>query len=392
MKKISVLFIILFTLFLFSCKSKTTKKNVKKTAENNLLKQTIPQKGEIKLELEKVLSFDPSKTNLEALGAKIVEKDIEGNYYFVVPEKALVLKYSREGKFIGKICKYGLGPGEMRYVDYIKPVEDGIFLSNSREIMKVDEKGESIFKKNLKQIYSPLDIVDDKRYLASFYEIDKKEEKEKPFSYKKAFGLFDMNEHLIKKYANSKDVGMITVKTTKGVFSISIAGLNPSLEWSYDSKNDVIYYGFTNKYKIFAIQLDGKEKFSFGKVSKRISLSRNDRERIGKTFFRGLDKELRRAFLKELPDRLMSFSKIRVLPSGYIAIFVPNKNLSSSLDIFDNKGNYLYHLNPPEGIGFVELKFFSNGHIGYLKETDEGLFFIEYRVKKPEGIFYGKYK
>ncbi len=386
MKKISVLFIILFTLFLFSCKSKTTKKHIEKTVENNLLEQTTPLKGDIKLGLKKVLSFDPSKTNIEALGAKIVEKDDKGNYYFVVPEKAMVLKYSPKGKFLRKICKYGLGPGEMRYVDHIKPVENGVFLSNSREIMKIDEKGKAVLKRTLKQVYSSIETVDDNRYIASFYEMVKSDKRGQTPPYKKAFGLFNIDERLIKKYVTLKDLGIITVKITKGIYSISISGLNSNIEWSYDAKNRIIYYGIANEYKIFAVQLNGKKQFSFGRTCKRKTLSETDKEKIGKRFD-GLPKELKRAFLKQLPNRLMFFSKIKVLPSGYIAVYIPSRDLSNSIDIFDNKGYYIYHLNPLKKIKFGELMILTDGHLGYLKETDKGILFTEYRVKKPKEIF-----
>ena len=378
MKKISVLFIILFTVFLFSCKSKTTKKHIKKTAENNLLEQTVPQKGELKLELEKVLSFDPSETNPDAINLGWMGKDKNGDYYFSFSKTGSILKYSPEGKYLKSFLKKGQGPGELPYISYFRILPEGVYVSSGRKLIKFDFAGDVVFEKSFKKRHG-IEIVNDNEFVGTFDDVQKSD---KQTVFKKAVGLMDINEKVLVKYFDTLKSGITIVRTGKGAIAFGISGVFPAIEWAYDRKNRIVYFGVSDKYKIYSVDLKGDKIGTFGKKDKERYRTNEEKIKIS-NMFKNMGKEIQKALIKKLPDKKLAFINMEVSPAGYLLVYDGDGNA----DVFDMKGNYIYRLLPPEGREMDEFTFFGGGYLGYLKETDNGDVFTEYRVKNPEDIF-----
>ncbi len=375
MKKSFILFIIISIFFLFSCNRKTTEK--KGTKENNLLEQTKPLKGEIRLELEKVLSFDPSKTNREAVDLGWFGKDVKGNYYFSSSEIS-VFKYSPEGRYLKKFLHKGQGPGELSYISYFRILPEGIYISNGRKLIKCDFEGKIVFEKNFKERHG-IEMVNDNEFVGTFNDVKKEGGKT---IFKKALGLLDINERVLAKYFESKKSGITIVRTGKGVIAFGIKGVFPSIEWAYDRKNGIVYFGVSDKYRIYSVDLKGNKICSFGKKeAPRIRTYREKKEIAD--MFKQMGEGIKKALIKKIPDEKLAFINMKVSPSGYLLVYDGDGNV----DVFDKKGNYIYKLLPPEGMKMEAFAIFGRGYLGYIEETDNGDIFTEYRVKKPLNIF-----
>ncbi|GEM_PF-4204152 len=359
-------------------------KNYKRSTkpETDLLRQTLPLKGCFTIKLEKVLSFYPSRSNPSALRINEVLKDRKGNYYFVSRRRVLFLKYSGNGEFIGNLVKRGEGPGEVRYIYYFTITEDNIYIEGVSKILKFDLDGRLLQERKIERRYIPFDILEGDKILGTFPDISGKERKD-------SLGLFDREENLLKKYVSTNPIKPIWIRYEDGgLTGIIHPMLIPRLVWSYDRKNKFIYYGISNRYEIFAIDLQGKKLLSFGRTLKGENLSYRDREKIAGRI-KIIEKSQKKQLIKKLPDRLMYFTKIKVLPSGYVAVYTPSPD-SYYMDIFDRKGRYLYRLKAPSGLHLEKLTVFYDGNLGYMEETSSETVFTEYRVVNPSGIFHGE--
>ncbi len=380
-KNILLIFIIFLMLFSISCKSNQNKTEKPKTA--SLLHQTAPQNGEIILKIEKVLSFDPSKDNIDAIGVGMVRKDKGGNYYFYNSSKVKILKYNNKGKFIKSFLRKGKGPGELPYIMDFAVVENGIYVSDGEKTIKFDFDGNMVFEKKLKIRCFPVAVRDDKTVIGTFY--DKESMKNKKV--KKKLALLNTEGKIIKGIVSTDKSGQIIIRTGKMIMAFMMPGATPSLVWAYNKKDDTIYYAESDKYLINSINLKTGKTVSFGKVYKDIFLTTADKKKMADNFS-NTSEDLKKAFAKQLPDRRMPIVRFRALPSGYLAVITPYKGLDNTVDIFDNKGDYIYRIiNKKDNLDFSDFDYFSDGHLGYLKETDNGIIFTEYKVIEPKDVF-----
>ena len=380
MKKISVLFIVLFVLFLFSCKIKPTKKNIEKSTENSLLKQTKPLKGEITLELEKVLSFDLTKSNPAVLVVNKVLKGEEG-YYFTNIKDVKIFKYDKNGKFVREFLRKGQGPGELPYLMNAKFINNSIYALFMNKVIKFDKNGKLIFQKQFNARYYPIDIVDDNRVICEKFNMAAVDGDNKEL---KIIEIFDIKEEKPVKIAGTEFAGQITIKKGGGYVSFTVPALSPGIVWTYDKKNKRLYYANSNEYKITAMNTKGEKLFDFGKEFKPIAVDM----KIINEQFGGMDKNSLESIRKRLPEHIMPIGKIKILASGNIAVYNEFAEAKESgIDIFDSKGNYIYRIKIPENLSLADFHFLKDGSIGFIEEKPERVIFTEYRVKKPENVF-----
>ena len=382
MKKAKSLFIVVFisSLVMLSCGNKKSEKSF------DILKQNIPKRGEAILKVEEVKTFIPLSTNEEALDIESVKKDNKGNYYFASYSKIRIFKYSSDGKFLRQFLKKGQGPGELPYFNYFQVIGSNIFVSGFRKLIKFNDEGELIKEYVFKKAYWPIEVVNNEKFISTFNDIKKKSKNNKIISVEKSLGFFDIKENLIKKYVSTEHFGMLTVKLGKNVVSMGMPGLCAALEWSYNRKDGIIYYAITDKYKIYALDLKGKNLFTFGKEYKKKLLSHEDKKKIANNF-RSISDDLKKEFIKQIPDEQVQIIGLKALSSGNLIVYVSLFEKNSEMDLFDNKGNYIYRLKLPDNLKNSNLNFFDDGNFGVIEERENFSVFTEYKVINPKGLF-----
>ncbi len=384
-KKIILLFLIVSVLFVFSCEKnkKTEKIKGKKVEENNLLQQTAPQKGEIKLEVEKILSFDLTKSNPEVLTVNSVMKGV-GNYYFTDTNNVKIYKYDKSGKFVKSFLRKGQGPGELTSLFYAKLTDSNIITSSFNKIIKFDSEGKVISQKKINKSYYPIEIVDEKSLIGERFNMEYKDKNSPEL---KIVELFNIKDGKAIKLASTKYSGQIVIQKGRGYIAFSIPSLSPGIIWTYNKKHKIFYYAISNEYRIHALDLKGKELFTFGKISKPSTVDKDMIiEKFG-VFKKGLLSNNE----KVLPENAMPLGKIKILPSGYIAVYNGySKTGRKEMDIFDYKGKYLYRLKLPEKLDVNNLIFFKDGNMGTIKEEEKSTIFLEYKVLNKKELFVKK--
>ncbi len=364
MKKTFILFTIISIFFLFSCNHKTTEK--KGTKRNKLLEQTKPLKGEIRLELEKVLSFNPSETNKDAVNLGRVGKDKDGNFYFS-SSKISVIKYSPDGKYLKAFLKKGQGPGELPYISYFRILPEGIYLSNGRKLIKFDFEGKIVFEKKFKERHG-IKMVKDNEFVGTFNDVKKEGDKT---IFKKALGLLDINEKVLVKYFDTLKSGITIVRTGKGAIAFGIRGVFPAMEWAYDRKNGIVYFGVSDKYRIYSVDLKGNKICSFGKKQVPKTRTYKEKEEIV-NIFKQIGEGIKKALIKKIPDEKLAFINMEVSPPA-ICLFMTEMEMLMFLILREIIfiGYFL-----PKVWKWMSLLFLAEGILVILKKLIKGIFLL----------------
>ncbi len=124
-------YFLLVILFLVSCnkKSETNKTkngNTPKDGETILIKKPIDPNFEINLKKK-------FRINYSELGCNLpfdINQDVNGNIYLVDIQKARILAYNKEGKYLKAIGRRGKGPGEFTSLNSVAISKDTLFATN----------------------------------------------------------------------------------------------------------------------------------------------------------------------------------------------------------------------------------------------------------------------
>ncbi len=82
----------------------------------------------------------------------------------------------------------------------------------------------------------------------------------------------------------------------------------------------------------------------------------------------------------------MAIREMKVLPKGYLAVYWISGLKEYMIDIFDDNGNYVYAIVPPESPPLDRADFYDFGFTT-VETVDDYLFYFEYRVKNLSEIF-----
>ncbi len=164
---------------------------------------------------------------------------------------------------------------------------------------------------------------------------------------------------------------------------------NPGVVMAY--KNNKLYFGKSDHYKIRAADLEGKELFSFsleGRERRKISQAFKKKRVEGFRLNNGrLPPEMAKQMMKSIPDYATYFSGLMVDDKGYIYVFIPDpgKQNSQEIDIFSPEGTYLYHseIMFPGGSGISRGPVLKGDHLYITLEDEAGtLQLVKYKINR----------
>ncbi|MCP5105542.1 MAG: hypothetical protein GY950_19300 [bacterium] len=155
-------------------------------------------------------------------------------------------------------------------------------------------------------------------------------------------------------------------------------------------KNNKLYYGKSDVYKIKAIDLKGTEFLSFsleGRERRKISQAFK-KKRTARFKINGgpLPPEMAKQMMARIPDQATYFNRLLVDDKGYVYVFisdVENEN-SQVIDIFSPKGEFLYRsqIAAPEDYSFNGRGFVLKGDHLYvvLRDEEEELSLAKFKI------------
>jgi len=159
----------------------------------------------------------------------------------------------------------------------------------------------------------------------------------------------------------------------------------PDIPYAVDRNTKKIYVGLKSEYKIYANDTEKNTLYVIERPFTQVALSGKEKETMLEIFIR-FQSDQKQIYLDAYPDHLMAFKDIKVLPKGHLAVYRISGLKQYEIDIFDDKGRYIYKIEPPENISLDEAVFYDFG-FSTVETVDEFPIYIEYRIKNLPEIF-----
>jgi hypothetical protein len=268
----------------------------------------------------------------------------DGIIYVMDRKLFKIFLFDKNGKFLSAIGKRGEGPGNFTNLRSLYLIGKYLVIVDDRNIHYFSPGGEyikSILNNHVN--VSPVSFINPGKFISVsiFAGADNNNDK----------GIVAINDlkrkEQIKLFEFPKwKKGSITVKRVEGnlthtnTYSYSVSNLTPGM--ILHQKRDKLYFGINNEYKIKVSGLDGKEIFHFTLERERKKASSQYKDRIVKRF--NFPDNIKKQVRKRLPDYLNYFERIYVDEKGLIYVFTTGEEKANikKIDIFSNKGKYLY--------------------------------------------------
>ena len=336
-----------------------------------------PIKGTVLLELEKQLEINPYE--IEDIGirglkfAKIMNGDV------ILHDRKEAHRFTKEGKYLGSIFKWGPGPGEItpRNLRQVRYINNQIWAKASRKLLKFDEKGEFIEEIKMKEY--PNILIDTKQYLTRFRTW-------------KDTASYD--QIVLKKITETNETFHSPVFIEGSNLGLIKTGENtgygdqwgtPDIEYNADRSTKKVYVGMKVEYKIQVKDVEGNTLYIIEKPHRRVKVGRKDKENILEW---SEPKNLNRD-VNAYPDELLSYLGTEILPQGYLAVYRISGPKEFIIDIFDNEGRYIYAIDPSLNVLFDRAIFYDFG-FSTLEYHEDFPIYVEYKVKNLPEIFSDK--
>lgn len=344
----------------------------------HVMNTMLPLKGTVQLELEPLLKIDPYEH--EEIGLKYYHavKDKDGEVILFDSYNAEAERFTKDGEYIGNFIKKGQGPGEFSEGSNMRVfcIDSQIWVTGSQKLAKFDKQGN--FIEDIKFGDLLVTFIENNLYV-----IDKTTRT----------GEDSFKQIMIKKILENQEVGegpVLMEGTNLGMIRIPRGGFGddwatPDISYAVDRNTKKIYVGLKSEYKIYAKDTEGNILYVIERPFTRVALSGKDKEKMLEIFIR-FQKDQKQILLDAYPDHLMAFKDMKVLPKGFLAVYRISGLKQYEIDIFDDKGRYIYKIEPLENVSLDEAVFYDFG-FSTVETVDDFPVYVEYRIKNLPEIF-----
>jgi len=308
----------------------------------------------------------------------------DGTVYVHDDKNLMFYIFSKEGKFRSAFGKKGEGPGEIRNMlqSVLYSVKNKVIALDSGKLHYFDLKGTFIKSTFSSRKGFPFTFLDENRFITA------------PLSSQDTNGsaaeiiIFDV-------FKQTETV--ITRFTPKAETAIQIAGggktrvQHPAVtaEIVIGHKDNHIFYGVNDKYKIHISDMRGQQISSFSLIRKKHILTEKIKfDELWRVARGRAPKEIVKKLAKKMSSKVNYFDKIEV-NNGLIYVYncyFDRKHIQT-IDIFSLYGKYLYRgiLSIPEDQKLVTEPVFKAGYFYLTIENEEGEQSVgKYTVSLPQ--------
>ncbi len=372
MRKLIIFFVFLIVLLLtFFCSDQSSNKTDKQE-----IKQVYNKTGEggktVTLELKEIFRIEAGK-DVNFSGSA---KDSLGNIYIIDPNRTKVYKFNPEGKLIQEMIGKGAGPGELSYISMLKIINNRVYASSGRKIALFDTSGKVLEEYKFKQYVFPLKMINPAQLLVSCYSV-LKDKKGKDQRYR-VLELKDLAGKTLKTFIKKQGIGSTSIRKKNFRFNFGHSAISTDLDFDYAPYFEKIFYSIGNEYKIYRCNLQGKIDLIIHKDDKPAELSPADRDEVV-AGFRDTAADLKDMIRKNLPKHFTIINNLNALPKGYLMVSRVTGANSSSRDLFDPLGNFLYVVELPKNHNYRSIQFTKNRLI-VIDEINDNDIYIEYEI------------
>ncbi|GAH55042.1 unnamed protein product, partial [marine sediment metagenome] len=248
----NIIFLILVLSLFFYCGPKEGKvEKIMVDGVAHIMNPEKPLKGEVILDIEKILEINPYQYEEVGLGSFSSIRDTDGEVILSDSDRAEAQRFTRDGEYIGRLFREGQGPGEFpgRRLLKVYFMNNQIWVTGGRKLAKYDKSGQFLFERRLG--YRPRNLVDENTFF-----IREREWKEQEWLDK--ISLVNLSsdkdgESSIIDFFRKENVGMIRRKDGSGSFADLRS--TPDIRFDYDQENRKFYVGLNTEYKIYVKNL-----------------------------------------------------------------------------------------------------------------------------------------
>jgi len=299
----------------------------------------------------------------------IFNTDDEGNFYITDWDRKRIQKYDPAGKFVLTIGKQGEGPGEFQNTSIVRfDGKNRLYVSDiaNQRINFFDKSGSLLEQVSLPDAFEIFAINSRGHYVAGHTREVKSEFK----GFKIEWGVFDGQFSLISElFSTTQDfkppAGRDATSIAKFLASILSSMAFRPQPFLVVADNDLIYFGFPEKYVIDVCSPEGKKIKSIRREYDPIEITRKDKElfekREAESYLREIPGEQRKealGFIK-YPKYKPAYSSFSVMENGWLAVVLESiENEYTVFDLFDQDGTYIGHFKANVSFDFF---FFKNG-------------------------------
>jgi outer membrane protein assembly factor BamB len=360
-KVITFILILIFSITLFGAEVKNEDK---------------PLKGSWDFSPQKLWEVDGGGSDPFVRVAQI-RVDDDGTVYLLEAKHSKLYVFGPDGKFRFSFGKKGEGPGEYRFAFTFSIIDKYVIIPSMGRLHYFDKKDGKFVRTEILPTMRmmPRLFLDKDRFILIPTDPEQK-------SGKDTLLLYDIKTKKRDTVLEIESEQPMQLSSDRGgrrmLVMIIDPTTNPGVVLAY--KNNKLYFGKSDHYKIRAADLEGKELLSF-------SLEGRERRKISEAFkkkrvggFRlnnaRLPPDMAKQMMKSIPDYATYFSGLMVDDKGYIYVFVTDleKENSQEIDIFSPEGKYLYHseITFPRGSGISSGPILKGDHLYVVLEDESG--------------------
>ena len=367
-------------------------------------KQPVPKEGSRKrLVFEEDLtigSVDGEKNSMFG-GLICFNTDDDGNFYVSDTKALRIQKYSPQGEYLLTIGREGQGPGEFRSLSVVRfDKNDNLFICDvtGRKVSFFNKEGKFLKQIKMPGSYENLYINSKGLMIASKYE---QIPSENALTMISTAELFDQDfKPLAEIHKIQREMPLpgkdLSSRVQIMANMISLTAFKPQ-EFLTLAENDLIYFGYPEKYEINIASPEGKLVKKITREYDPVPVREKDRENFEdmmsqeETFTNMPDDTRKKIFqlikYPEYKPAYQSFTLIKsglhqsfaLMENGWLALIADHVEGEYSIfDLFDREGRYVGKFKttiPVEGL------FFNNGK-AYAIATEEGYRFVKrYKFK-----------
>lgn len=381
MKKNIFLLCLILAVILFGCGKKAKEQQVQVEViegVRHIMNPETPLKGSVSLELEKKLEINPYEhEDFDLRGFRAV-KDKDGEIILFNVNDSKAQRFTKDGGYIGSFFRQGQGPGEFvpRRLLYVRFMNGQIWVTGGNKLAKFDKQGQFIDEFSLGDFISF--FVDEGCYITEKRtRMEKDTHKQIIIKNIKETNKIEEGPVLME----GKNLGMI--RLPRGGFGDGWG--TPDIEYAVDRMEKKIYVAMKTEYKIHVKNQEGQTLYVIEKPYIPIKLSNKDKETMLEPFFKR-QSDQKQMYINAYPDELMAIKKMKVLPKGYLAVFMISGLKKCVIDIFDESGKYVYVIEQPENYPIDKADFYDFGFTT-VETVDDFPVYVEYWIKNLPEIF-----
>ena len=344
----------------------------------------VPLKGKWHFNLRKMWEVNSAGDDL--LGeVRNIQVDKNGRTYFYDFKLKKFFVLNPNGKFRLSFGRPGEGPGEYRRVQGFFLVDNTLVVSDERKVIYFTKEGkfESDIVPRKPHENIPRAFVDKHRFI----KIPRKfEDPTRDLDKIEMYDIANKKNSIVAEIAGEEN----TVKVGRST-SIVFAGGKYKPSVILCVKDNHLYYGKNDKYKITKLDLTGKSSMTFTvEGKKRNKIPKAEKEKFYSRLIKVISRELVDRAMKAIPDEATYFFRIDVDDTGLIYVYLTNPGGSPwerEIDIFSPAGKYLYHslITFPEGYSIKSPLEIRGGHLHVFLEDPEGEgSVVRYKIDKPK--------